>query len=227
MEKKRKRTTLIIILAAAAVCILAALLVFFLPKIAISGSGVMPDELSKIKYVTQSGLKDKQSVYIDDKYYVRREGTGNTAGCLEIRCLKYWDSSDPKDWVTYKVFDSAADAKRSFDSERKFIINYFNERGGSGSNNIINEGTGWFIANMPANDAVIHKIFYLADNVVLSAEVSWTTYMTTEYTTEKEETTAPKVTRSSLTSYIRDNAADLRRFVLTEICPKIDPENAR
>jgi hypothetical protein len=91
----------------------------------------------------------------------------------------------------------------------------------------LNKGNGWFIADMPVNDAVIHKIFYLADNVVLSAEVSWTSYMTTEYTTEKEETTAPKVTRSSLSNYIIDNAADLRRFVLTEICPKIKPEEDR
>lgn len=226
MEKKRKRTTIIIISAVIAVCILTALLVF-LPKILPSGSGVRPDGLSKTKYVTDSGLKDRGSAMVDDKYFVRRETSKTSAGCLEIRCLKYWDSSDPKDWITYEVFDSAADAKRSFDNNYKFIIDYYNARGGSGSNKILNKGNGWFIADMPVNDAVIHKIFYLADNVVLSAEVSWTSYMTTEYTTEKEETTAPKVTRSSLSNYIIDNAADLRRFVLTEICPKIKPEEDR
>ncbi len=222
MEKKRKRTTIIIIISAfATVCILITLAVIFLPGIAPSGSGVMPDELSKIKYVSLSGLDNRESVYVNDKYRVRREASETGAGCLEIRCLNYWDSSDPKDWITYEVFDSAADAKKSFEKDYKFIIDYYNARGGSGSDSILNKGIGWFIADMPANDAVIHKIYFLADNVVLSAEVSWTSYMTTEDTTRKEETTKPKVTRSSLANYIKDNAADLRRFVLTEIYPGI------
>ena len=219
MEKERKRTTIIILSAIAAVCFLAAIAIIFLPKKLPSASGIRPDRLSRIKYVTDSGLEDRESVMVVDKYYVIRVGSH-----LEIYSREYEESSDPKDWVTYEVFDSAADAKRSFDSEYEFIIDFWNSNGVSGSEKILDKGACWFIADIPVFDAVIHKFFYLADNVIISAEVSVTAYMTTEDTTEREETTAPKVSRNSLSSYIKDNAADLRRFVLTEICPKIEPE---
>lgn len=220
MEKKRKRTTVIIIAAAATVCVLAALAVLFLPRLIPTASGVSPDMLSMVKYVTQSGLDYNESVYVDEKYRVRREGSEPNAGCLEIRCIQYWESSDPKDWITYEVFDSSADARKSYEADYEFIIS-------RGEKRILSKGHGWFIANVPAYDAEIHTIYYLADNVVISADVTRIAQMTTVETTKQQETTAPKVTRSSLSDYIIKNAPDLRRFVLTKICPKLAPQSKK
>ena len=62
MKKDRKRTAIIILSAIAAVCFLAELAIIFLPKKLPSGSGIRPDRLSKIKYVTDSGLEDRESI---------------------------------------------------------------------------------------------------------------------------------------------------------------------
>lgn len=222
MEKKRKRTTIIILVSAAVICLFVALSLFLLPNLFPGFPGIRSDELSNIKYVSNCGLGyGDSSELIYGKYYVRRRGSEPGPGHLEIKCLK--DHSNDKDYVTYLVFDSAADARKAYKVQYDFIIEYFNERGESGYKKILSKGSNWFVAEMPANDARITQIYYLADNVVMTAYVSVSGYGTTVERQEPKPTTASSISGNQLKNYIIDNASDLRRFVLTEICPKITP----
>lgn len=224
MDKRRKRTTMILIISAAAVCFLTALAVFLLPNL-ISGMNVIGrDELSNVKYVSNSGLDYKEySELILGKYSVHREGSVPNAGKLVIKCIK--DESNDKDYITYWVFDSAEDAKKSYQNQYDFIIKYDNEHGGKGKDRILSKGKNWFVADMPASDAKITTIYYLADNVVMYANVSYTSYGTTAESESPRPSAASSISGDRLINFIKDNAADLRRFVLTEICPKITKES--
>ncbi|MBR3033489.1 MAG: hypothetical protein IKH92_10780 [Clostridiales bacterium] len=156
-----------------------------------------------------------------------REGYAPRAGNLEIKCVK--DETDEKDYVTYWVFDSAEDAEKSYQNMYKFIIEYYDDRGEKGNDYILDKGSNWFEANMPANDAEIHQIYYLADNVVMVAETQYTSqWHPYEDTDSDAAMTDPSpvssIAKESLSGYIKEHAAELRKFVLTEICPNIKKE---
>ena len=224
MDKKRKRTTLIIIIAAAAVFLVTVLAVLLLPGLRTGMTFIRRDELSNIKYVSNSGLDYKEySELILGKYSVHREGSEPNAGKLVIKCIK--DQSNDKDYITYWVFDSAEDAKKSYQNQYDFVIKYDNEHGGNGKDRILSKGKNWFVADMPASDAKISTIYYLADNVVMYANVSYTSYGTAAESESPRSSAASSISGDRLINFIKDNAADLRRFVLTEICPKITKES--
>ena len=227
MENKRKETTLIILISVALIGVLVALAVFLIPKLFPEKSDFPADDLSGVKYVSNSGLDyGESSSLVLGKYSVKREGSSPKAGNLVIKCAT--DKTEEKDYITYWVFDSAKDAKKCYQNEYDFVIEYYNERGQKGKDNILGEGSNWFEANMPANDAEIHHFYYLIDNVILMAETDYISYMTTVETTRSEEeqtdsepTPTSKISKRALSGYIKDHAEELRRFVLTEICPNI------
>lgn len=228
MKNKRKLITIILVISVAVILLIAALAIFLLPKLSREKAAFPSDDLSGVKYVSNSGLDyNEYSELIFGKYRAKREGYAPRAGNLEIKCVK--DETDEKDYVTYWVFDSAEDAEKSYQNMYKFIIEYYDDRGEKGNDYILDKGSNWFEANMPANDAEIHQIYYLADNVVMVAETQYTSqWHPYEDTDSDAAMTDPSpvssIAKESLSGYIKEHAAELRRFVLTEICPNIKKE---
>ena len=165
MKNKRKLITIILVISVAVILLIAALAIFLLPKMSREKATFPSDDLSGVKYVSNSGLDyNEYSELIFGKYRAKREGYAPRAGNLEIKCVK--DETDEKDYVTYWVFDSAEDAEKSYQNMYKFIIEYYDDRGEKGNDYILDKGSNWFEANMPANDAEIHQI-------ILQITVSW------------------------------------------------------
>lgn len=229
MKNKRKLITIIVVISAAVILLIAALAIFLLPKLSRKKASYPSDDLSGVKYVSNSGLDyNEYSELILGKYRAKREGSAPRAGNLEIKCVR--DQTDENDYVTYWVFDSAEDAEKCYKNKYNFVIEYYNDHGGKGKDYILDEGSNWFEANMPANDAEIHHIYYLIDNVVLMAETQYTSQWhpledNDSDSAKTDPSPASSISKESLSGYIKDHAAELRRFVLTELCPKIEKES--
>ena len=226
MENKKKR---IIIATAGGILLVVALAILLFHRLFAGRAGFLldklsdedPDELSYTKYVTESGLDYGESYWpILGKYSAYRERLGFSVDHLEIKCDQ--SRMEEKDYVTYLVFDSAADAKKYYWNKYDFLIEYAKDHGQSEDARILSKGIFWFEAKMPVNDAVNTKLFFLVDNVVFDIDVYFESYNTEPH--EEKPYKKPDFTGDEIAKYVKNNAKDLRRFVLTEIYPEIIQE---
>lgn len=211
-NSKKKRTAITVAIIAASIVLIAGvvLAVVLLNNRPSSGTGIdsvfaAGDELSKKKYAAKSGLERGESKRIGE-YWVKRSDDDEKFDYLRVESQNY-GSSDKKDYVKIKVFNSSKDAKKYFKKTYSYYIEYDAE--------FDNEGSNWFIVKEPQTyDAAWKTIYYLEDNVILSAEV-WSVYYGTWGEGEDQTQATLAFERSELTKYVMDNAADLRKQVLT------------
>lgn len=203
---RRTRITVALIIVGAVIMLATVGVVFIFPSLKSRLSpGYLQDELSSGKYVSLSGLERGDSVYVYDNYLVKRSREGWGTDRIEIYSTN--PRTELRDFLTFMIFDSHSDAKKFFDNDHDYVT----------ANNVKfeDEGSNWFIAEWPGVcDAQLTKMYYLIDNVIITADVEATYYSTWS---DPDETTASTLSRKGLRVYIKDNAKDLRRFVLTEI----------
>lgn len=197
-NRKRTTVTIIILIIAVSIVLTACVLPGHLYDIRLFFYSTAGDELSNKKYAAVSGL-ERGDYTRSGNYSVERSDEYEWFDYLKVKSS---DRSDIKYYVEFQVFNSSIDAKAYFMNKHSEYVEFDDK------------DTNWFIAKQPNTyDADYKMIYYLEDNVVLSAVVWYMYYGTWGEGEEHTQSTLPV----GLSEYVIDNAADLRKFVLTEV----------
>lgn len=173
-----------------------------------SNGGKIKLSEADIQFATDYEIAVGEDKYLD-YWRVSKEKAGDVIH-LEIWGSSY-QSTDPKEYIRFEVYDSSADAKNRYNKWHQACKEY--DYG-------FEEGENWFVSDQPGVcDAGIRSIYYLKDNVVLSAELAvWSEWaIDPDEETEPVQTTEPIFDTSTLRAYVIEHAEELRDYVLGTI----------
>lgn len=203
MENRRRNKVAIGIIAAAVLVAVAVPLVLYICG-RIGGSAPV-DELSNKPYAAEYGLERNDSTW-KGEILIKRSEADSKYDYLKIQSHEW---SDKRDYVEYFVFNSSKDAKEYYDYRYNYYV--------SMNADFQDKGENWFEVVEPnVCDASFTPLYYLEDNVILYAEVE-AIYYGTFSTDEETGATTTAFDISQLKDYVIGNAAELRRYVLTEV----------
>ena len=136
-----------------------------------------------------------------------RKAEAKEKAVVEIYNFRHDERKEPREYLSYEVFDTPADAAEEFDRDyevcKKENSHYWDE------------GLNWFVSQEPGVcDAIVIWMKYIEGNVIITAELdSWSTW-SDDYTGEPRET---RFDTKTLKEYVIENAPELRRYVLKDI----------
>lgn len=123
--------------------------------------------------------------------------------------------SDPLDYISYTVYDSAKEAKKEYNRRYKECKEYDRN---------FEEGENWYISEVPGVcDAQIDAIECIEDNVRIYAEIRIHGTWAQDIDEDPGETTRPAkpvFDRSTLREYVLNNSKELKEYVLETILPR-------
>ena len=214
VKKSSKKPLVIGLAIAGAVVIAAVAAVMIIPKLSVKETRTKRrDREPSHKYATEYDLEAGKTEYgVHNAWNVRKlENDGEVV-------LDIWDSGHREteiEYLDFRVYDSAADARKAYKMTLKYYKNY--------SDSDVVEGRNWFTGWEPGVcDAAIYEMVYLQDNVIIMTELNIVSCWTDDYWYDDEttETSAPTTTcfdRSTLQGYILENSKEIRDYVIHDI----------
>ena len=132
---------------------------------------------------------------------------GEEKQVVEIYNYRHDERKEPRDYLSYRVFDTPADAAEEFDRYYEICKKE--------NSHYWDEGLNWFVSQEPGVcDAINIWMKYIEGNVIITAELdSWSTW-SDENNSGPVET---KFDKKTLKEYVIENAPELKKYVLKDI----------
>lgn len=175
------------------------------------------------KYATDYPITNGQTVHrVYDKWTVKKNKSDGV-------CYLYiWNPGQKEEYIDhlrFTVYDTAEDARESYEDIYDIYREYSQRVGGYGWD----EGKNWFTSEEPdVCDASIVEIVCVEDNVLIFADIEvtgeWGTWDNTDETTMTSASSAPVFDRSVLKGYVIGNSAQIRDYIVNTVLYGQEPE---
>ena len=150
-------------------------------------------------------IKEQKSDFLDDWSIWKRQEDGVTF--LQIDNTGFHGRETEIEFLSFRVYDSAEDAKDAFDG-------YYNSSKEFDNGRFWEEGDSWFISEKPGvMDASIVWMNYIEDNVIISTHLGMVSALSKEDYADTSSGSG-KSDAANRKNYILDNSSSIRDYVI-------------